>query len=178
MGQFPQGHTGSKGSLRLSRPYHNHTGRSPFPSFALCLQDALLLPNPLAAFSSSSYSAEGHGGDCDCRLPHGGGNWTCCSREGGTCRCCCRKQASLCHEFDGSQLPLVDGSAWACHWGCCSSLLKHSWKVSGHTGDTGPAGASYFYSPGVSSPADVSSLRQRPASADVCVCDAQICRCA
>lgn len=62
--------------------------------------------------------------------------------------------------------------------GLLFSLLKHSWKVSGHTGDTGPAGASHFYSPGVSSPADVSSLRQRPASADVCVCDAQIRRCA
>lgn len=65
MGQFAQGHAGSKGSLRLSRPYPNHVARSPFPGFALCLQDAVLLPNPPAALSSSSYSAEGHGGDCE-----------------------------------------------------------------------------------------------------------------
>lgn len=163
MGQFAKSHTGSKGFPRLSHPYHNHIDRSPFPSFAFRLQDALLVPNPLAAFSSSSDSVEGHGGECDCRISRGGGNWTCFSREGGMCCCCCRKQVSLCPEFEGS---LVDGPGWACLWGCCFSFLKRSRKVSGRTGGTDPVGALQFYSPWVSLPADASSLRQRPVSAD------------
>jgi len=48
--------------------------------------------------------------------------------------------------------------------------------MSGHTGGTGPAGASHFFGPVVSLPADVSSLRQRPASADLSICGAQVCR--
>lgn len=154
-GQFAQGHTGLKGCLRLSPPHHNPMGRPPFPSFALCLQDPLLLPKPLAASSSSGYFAEGHGGDFGgghaCRISHGGGNGTCFSRvsEGGMCWCSCRKEASMCHEFEGSQVPLVDGPGWAIHQDCCSSLRKQSWKVSGRTGDTGPAGASHFYGPWV-----------------------------
>lgn len=48
--------------------------------------------------------------------------------------------------------------------------------MSDHTGGTGPAGASRFDGPWVSLPADVSSSRQRPVGADVCVRGAEICR--